>query len=54
MSDEAAYLVDLVLPEAAYRQWTLTFPFAVRFLMAKDHTLITAILGIALRLLFAW
>ena len=25
MSDEAAYLVDMVLPEAPYRQWTLTF-----------------------------
>jgi hypothetical protein len=43
MSDEAAYLVDMVLPEAPYRQWTLTFPFEVRFLMARDHRLITAI-----------
>jgi hypothetical protein len=54
MSDEAAYLVDMVLPEAPYRQWTLTFPFEVRFLMARDHRLITAIFGIALRILFAW
>ena len=44
----------MVLPEAPYRQWTMTFPFALRFLMAKDHRLITAILGIALRLIFAW
>ncbi len=54
MSDEAAWLVDALLPEAPYRQWTLTFPFALRFMMAKDHRLITAIFGIAMRILFAW
>ena len=40
MSDEAAYLVDMVLPEAPYRQWTLTFPFALRFLLARDYKLV--------------
>jgi hypothetical protein len=25
MADEAAYLVDILLPKSAYRQWTLTF-----------------------------
>jgi hypothetical protein len=54
MSDEAAWLVDAVLPRAPYRQWTLTFPFAVRLMMARDHRLITAIFGIAMRILFAW
>jgi hypothetical protein len=54
MSDEAAYLVDMVLPEAPYRQWTLSFPFALRLALAKDYKLITAVLGIALRILFAW
>jgi hypothetical protein len=54
MSDEAAYLVDMVLPEAPYRQWTLTFPFTLRFLLAKDYKLITAVLGIAMRILFAY
>ena len=53
MSDEAAYLADMVLPEARYRQWTLTFPWTMRYLMAKDYKLITAILGIAMRILFA-
>ena len=37
MSDEAAYLADMVLPEAPYRQWTLTFPWTMRYLMAKDR-----------------
>ncbi len=54
MADEAAYLVDMVLPEAPYRQWTVTFPFALRFLLAKDYKLITAVLGIAMRIIFAW
>jgi hypothetical protein len=54
MSDEAAYLVDIVLPEARYRQWTLTFPWPLRFLMARDHKVITAMLRIAMRILFAW
>jgi len=54
MSDEAAWLVAALLPEAPYRQWTLTFPFALRFMMARDHRLITAIFNIALRILFAW
>jgi hypothetical protein len=37
-----------------YRQWILTFPFALRFLLPEDHKLITAVLGIAGRLLLAW
>jgi hypothetical protein len=54
MSDGAAYLVDMALPEAPYRQWTLTFPFPVRYLMARDYTFITAVLGAAMRVLFSW
>jgi len=54
MSEEAAYLVDMVLPKSRYRQWTFTFPFAIRRLMARDYTLITAILGIVIRALFAY
>jgi hypothetical protein len=54
MSEEAAYLVDLVLPEARYRQWTVTFPWAIRALMARDYRLITAGLGIVVRALCAW
>jgi hypothetical protein len=54
MSDEAAYLVDIVLPKARYRQWTITFPWPLRFLMARDHKVITEMLRIAMRILFAW
>jgi hypothetical protein len=54
MSDEAAFLVDSLLPQAPYRQWTLTFPWAVRYQLAKDYTLITKVLRLAMRSLFSW
>lgn len=44
----------MVLPTARYRQWTITFPWPIRYLMAKDHKRITAILGIAMRILASW
>lgn len=54
MSEEAAYLVDMVLPRSRYRQWTFTFPWPIRRLMARDYTLITAILNIVIRALYAY
>ena len=54
MSEEAAYLVDMVLPRSRYRQWTFTFPWPIRRLMARDYTLITAVLGIVVRALYAY
>ena len=53
MSEEAAYLVDMVLPRSRYRQWTFTFPWPIRRLMARDEKLITAALGIVIRVLYA-
>jgi hypothetical protein len=37
MADTAAFLVDQLLPTAAYRQWVLTFPWAFRFRIAVDR-----------------
>jgi hypothetical protein len=54
MADTAAYLVDQLLPEADYRQWVLTFPWALRFRLAVDRLLFTALLRTFLRTLFAW
>lgn len=36
MNDTAAHLVDRVLPQAPYRQWILSYPFPVRFALARD------------------
>jgi len=54
MADTAAHLVDRVLPTAPYRQWTLSFPFRLRFRLARDPDLVSAVLGIFLAAVFAW
>jgi hypothetical protein len=36
MAEAAALLVDEVLPRRPRRQWVLLFPFALRFLLARD------------------
>ena len=48
------FLVDRVLPEAPYRQWVLTFPWGLRFLLAVDRRFLTEMLRAFLRTLFAW
>jgi len=54
MADTAAFLVDQLLPEADYRQWVLTLPWALRFRLAVDRRLFAALLHTFLRTLFAW
>jgi hypothetical protein len=43
MAETAARLVDETLPEAPVRQWVLTVPHALRFLMAYDREWIAAV-----------
>lgn len=49
MVETAALLVDEVLPERPMRQWVLSLPFAVRFLLARDPDVLTHVLGIVYR-----
>jgi len=53
-ADTAAHLVDRVLPEAPFRQWVLTFPWEVRFLLAMDRRFLSEMLRVFLRTLFVW
>jgi len=53
-ADTAAHLVDRVLPEAPYRQWVLTFPWQIRFLLAVDHEFLSEMLATFTRTVFAW
>jgi hypothetical protein len=46
MSETAADLVDRVLPRVPVRQWVLTFPWELRFKVAKDATLLSGALSI--------
>jgi hypothetical protein len=46
MAECAALLVDEVLPERPLRQWVLSLPFALRFLLAREPGVLTHVLGI--------
>lgn len=49
MTDSAALLADEVLPRKPLRQWVLSLPFALRFLLATDAEALTQVLGIVYR-----
>jgi hypothetical protein len=49
MADSAALLVDDILPQRPFRQWVLSLPFLLRFLLAAEPQLISPVLGIAYR-----
>lgn len=42
MAETAALLADEVLPERPLRQWVLSLPYALRFLLATDPAALTA------------
>jgi len=49
MAETAALLVDNVLPQQPVRQWVLSLPFALRFLLAVRPEVVTQVLGIVYR-----
>jgi hypothetical protein len=49
MTERAARLVDEVLPRVPLRQWVLSLPYRLRYLLAWDHALARAVLGVAAR-----
>lgn len=53
MSDTAAHLVDRVFPRVPVRQWVLSLPFALRYRLAYDAQMVTQVLGIFTRTVFA-
>ena len=53
MTESAAHLADEVLPQKPLRQWVLSLPFALRFLLATDPRALTRVLGIAYRTISA-
>ena len=53
MADTAAHLVDRVLPRVPVRQWVLSLPYTLRYHMAYDARLTSAILQIFVRRMFA-
>jgi hypothetical protein len=51
MTERAAHLVDEVLPPVPVRQWVLTLPYRLRYLLAWDHGLSRAVLAVYVRVL---
>ena len=51
MTERAADLVDRVLPRVPVRQWVLSLPHRLRYLLAWDHRLCRAVLGVFIRAL---
>lgn len=51
MTERAADLVDRVLPRVPVRQWVLSLPHRLRYLLAWDHRLCRAVLGVFVRAL---
>jgi hypothetical protein len=49
MAEEAAHLVDHVLPEVPIRQWVLTMPHRIRYLIAFDRALCSEVRRIFIR-----
>jgi len=49
MADSAALLVDEVLPHKPMRQWVLSVPFPLRFVLARNPKVMSKVLGIVYR-----
>ena len=49
MTDSATLLVDEILPHQPMRQWVLSFPFPLRFLLASKPAVMGNVLGIVYR-----
>ncbi|MCC7112027.1 MAG: transposase [Deltaproteobacteria bacterium] len=52
--DAAAHLVDAVLPLTPMRQWVLSFPIKVRWMLARRPALVGRVLAVFLRALSTW
>ena len=54
MTDRAAHLVDHVFPDVPVRQWVLSLPPRIRYVLAWDHALCRAVVGVYLRAVLGW
>jgi hypothetical protein len=54
MAEQAARLVDAVLPFVPVRQWVLTVPHRLRYRLAFDHVLCRAVLAVLVRVVLGW
>ena len=49
MAERAAHLVDHVFPPVPVRQWVLSLPHRLRYVLAWNHDLCRAVVGVNVR-----
>ena len=54
MTDRAAHLVDHVVPPVPVRQWVLSLPPRIRYVLAWDHELCRAVVAVYVRAVLGW
>ena len=54
MADTAAHLTDHVFPRVPVRQWVLSLPFALRYRLAHDPSMLTAVYDVFVRTGFSF
>ena len=54
MAESAAHLVDNVLQQVPIRQWVISFPWALRYLLARRPRLLSEVRRIFLRTVFGF
>jgi len=54
MTELAAQLVDRVIPDVPVRQWVLSLPWSLRYLLAFDAALCRDVLAVFMRVVFGW
>jgi hypothetical protein len=54
MVDTASRLIDEILPPVPVRQWVLSLPFEIRYRLAWDGKLVSAVLAVFLRVVYGW
>ena len=52
MTEAAAHLLDNVFPRVPVRQWVISFPMRLRYLLAYDHQLCSKILTRFIRVVY--
>ena len=54
MAERATHLVDNVFPAVPMRQWVLTVPHRLRYMVAWDHDLCRAVVDVFMRAVLGW
>jgi hypothetical protein len=54
MNEVAAHLVESVIPHVSVRQWVISFPFSVRYVLAYNPRLVTGVLSVFIRIVSNW